>query len=100
VTRARKKAAEIEILQGVELQNPAQDNISVSRKDTHKAYGKIARALAAGDVKDKIVAVNVIELVRSMPVPLTKHQELVKRLQNGMRQIHRQGAIERGQGRD
>jgi len=101
VTRARKEAAEIEVLKGVQHENPAQDSISVSRKDAHKAYGRIARALATGDVKDKLVAVDVVELVRSMPVPLTKHQELVKHLRkNGVRRADRQGIVEREQGRD
>jgi hypothetical protein len=101
VTRARKQAAEIEVMQGIPHANPAQDSISVSRKDAHKAYGMLSRALATGDVRDKLVAVDVVELVRSMPAPLTKHQELVKRLrQNGARQIARQVTIERNQGRD
>jgi hypothetical protein len=80
VTRARKQDAEAEATSGKKRANPAQDNISAGRKTAQKAYGKIARALAAGEHEDKQIALDIVELVKTMPPVVTKHEALVQSL--------------------
>lgn len=65
---------------GKKRANPAQDNISAARKDTQKAYGQIARALATGEPEDKQIALNIVRLVQTMPPVVTKHDALVQSL--------------------
>lgn len=78
VTTARKQDAEQEARNGVKRSNPARAKIVANRKDAHKAYGQIARALASGDAEDKRLAFDVVELVKSMPPVATKHDVLVQ----------------------
>lgn len=80
VTRARKQDAEAEVKTGKKRANPAQDNISAARKDTQKAYGQIARALATGEPEDKQIALDIVRLVQTMPPVVTKHDALVQSL--------------------
>lgn len=81
VTRARKQDAETEVQTGKKRVNPAQDNISAARKETQKAYGQIARALATGEPEDKQIALDIVRLVQTMPPVVTKHEALVQGLQ-------------------
>lgn len=80
VTRAKKQDAEIELNTGKKRENPAQENISTSRKNMQKAYGQIARALVKGEAEDKQLALDIVRLVQSMPPVVTKHETLVQRL--------------------
>lgn len=80
VTKAKRQEAEAEVKTGKKRANPAQDNISAARKDTQKAYGQIARALATGDAEDKQIALNIVRLVQTMPPTATKHEALVQSL--------------------
>lgn len=80
VTRAREQDAADEAKTGKKRNNPAQDNISAARKETQKAYGQIARALAAGEDEDKKIAVDIVRLIQAMPPVLTKHESLVQSL--------------------
>lgn len=82
VTRAQKHDAEAELKTGKRRANPAQDNISAARKDTHKAYGQIARALATGEPEEKQIAIDIVRLVQTMPPVVTKHEALVQSLRN------------------
>lgn len=81
VTRAQTLDAEQEATTGKKRANPAQDNISAARKDAHKAYGQIARALATGEAEDKQLAVNIVRFVQTMPPLTTRHEALVQSLQ-------------------
>ncbi len=80
VTRARKQDAEAEVKTAKTRANPAQDNIIAARKDTQKAYGQIARALATGEAEDKQMALDIVRLVQAMPPVVTKHESLVQSL--------------------
>ncbi|WDK04503.1 relaxase/mobilization nuclease domain-containing protein [Xanthomonas campestris] len=60
--------------------NPAQDRISAGRARVTKAYGKLARSLAAGDAEDRALALQIVEVVKSMPPQKTRHEELVEQL--------------------
>lgn len=78
VSQAQRQDAELEAKTGKKRPNPAQDNISAARKDTQKAYGQIARALATGEIEDKRLAVEIVRLVQAMPPVITKHEALVQ----------------------
>ena len=80
VTRAKKQDAEVEVNTGKKRDNPAQENISAARKETQKAYGQLARALAKGEADDKQLALDIVRLVQTMPPVVTKHETLVQRL--------------------
>ena len=80
VTQVQRQTAEHEAATGQKHTNPAQDNISESRKATQTAYGQIARALATGETEDKQLALNIVQLVQAMPPTTTKHEALVQRL--------------------
>ncbi|MEJ7139545.1 relaxase/mobilization nuclease domain-containing protein [Amphibiibacter pelophylacis] len=82
VTRAKRQDAEAEVKTGKKRANPAQDNISAARKDTQKAYGQIARALATGEAEDKQIALDIVRLVQTMPPVVTKHEALVQSLRS------------------
>ncbi|WP_281661193.1 relaxase/mobilization nuclease domain-containing protein [Microvirgula aerodenitrificans] len=80
VTQVQRYDAEAEIKTGLRRINPAQDKIKAARKETQKAYGKIARVLATGEAADKEVALDIVQLVKSMPPAITKHQSMVQKL--------------------
>ena len=80
VTKAQKRDAEAEATTGKKRTNPAQDKISVARKDTQKAYGQIARALVTGEAEEKQIALDIVRLVQTMPPVVTKHEALVQSL--------------------
>lgn len=80
VVQARIRDAELEAKTGQKRAHPSQDKISVSRAGTQKAYGQIARALAAGDSQDKQLALDIVRLVQDMPPTTSKHQALVQGL--------------------
>ncbi|MHC8297720.1 relaxase/mobilization nuclease domain-containing protein [Pseudomonas sp. LB3P58] len=82
VTEAQKAEAAQEISTGKKRANPAQDNISVVRKTVQKSYGDVARVLAAGDVEDKQLALEIVQFVKQMPPVVTKHQQLVASLRD------------------
>lgn len=86
-TAAQKKAAEVELQTGEKRANPAQDNISATRKDTQRAYGQFARALATGDAGDKTIAVDIVRLVQTMPPLVTKHEALVQSLRDAVGKV-------------
>jgi Relaxase/Mobilisation nuclease domain len=79
VTAAQRLAAEREAATGEPHINPAQDNISVARKDAQKAYGHIARMLVTGNSEDKKLAAQIVHFVKQMPPLATKHQTMVAR---------------------
>lgn len=60
--------------------NPAQDKISATRKDTLQGYGELSKALARGNAADRALALQVIDLVKTMPLPLTAHQARVEEI--------------------
>lgn len=82
VTRAQRQDAEAELTTGKKRTNPAQDNISATRKGTQRAYGQIARALATGEAEEKQIAVDIVRLVQTMPPVVTKHEALVQSLRS------------------
>ncbi len=82
VTKAQKRDAEAEAATGKKRTHPAQDKISVARKDTQKAYGQIARALVTGEAEDKQIALDIVQLVKTMPPVVTKHEALVQSLRS------------------
>ncbi|QGG78945.1 relaxase/mobilization nuclease domain-containing protein [Pseudomonas syringae] len=80
-TKAAQRAdAELEAAGKGAHANPAKNSIQKSRKDTHQAYGQVARALAAGDRDDKRLALDVVNFIKQFPPPLTQHDELVQQL--------------------
>lgn len=76
--QAQRQDVELEVKTGKKRANPAQDNISVARKASQKAYGQIARALATGDAEDKRLALDIVRLIQTMPPAITKHEALVQ----------------------
>ncbi|WP_222839647.1 hypothetical protein, partial [Pseudomonas syringae group genomosp. 3] len=77
---AQRADAELEAVgKGVHV-NPAKSSIQKSRKNTHQAYGRVARALAAGDSDDKRLALDIVNFIKQLPPPLTQHDELVQQL--------------------
>ncbi|HET9239193.1 MAG TPA: relaxase/mobilization nuclease domain-containing protein [Oligoflexus sp.] len=78
--QAQRQDAELEADIGTKHLNPLHDRISSVRKQTLKAYGEIARTLAAGDDEDKRLALEIVRFVQTMPATITKHEELVQRL--------------------
>jgi hypothetical protein len=82
VTKAQRRDAEAEAATGKKRTHPAQDKISVARKDTQKAYGQIARALVTGEAEDKQIALDIVQLVKTMPPVVTKHEALVQSLRS------------------
>ncbi|ASK94799.1 relaxase/mobilization nuclease domain-containing protein [Xanthomonas campestris pv. campestris] len=60
--------------------NPAQNKISAGRRRITAAYGKVARSLATGDAEDRALALRIVELVKAMPPPTTRHEDRVAQL--------------------
>lgn len=85
----RRADAEREAAGGPAKPNPAQDKISVTRKETQHAYGQIARTLAKGDDEDKQLALQVVRFVQQMPPPITQHQAMVQALRGQDQQTDR-----------
>jgi len=85
VTAAQIEAAAQEANGGQKHQNPAQDNIIAQRKNVQHDFGAIARALAAGDLEDKQLAVEVVQFVKQMPPLTTQHEQHVHALQQTAR---------------
>lgn len=82
VTQSQIQEAESEIKFSKPHPNPAKEKIIDARKDMQKAYGQIARALVSGDGEEKKIALDIVNLVRSMPPTTTKHDALVQTLKN------------------
>jgi len=80
VSEAQRIEAEAEVKTGKKRNNPVKENISFARKDAQKAYGEIAKTLATGDWVEKHLALDIVQLVQSMPPLMTKHEELVQAL--------------------
>ncbi|WP_199915361.1 relaxase/mobilization nuclease domain-containing protein [Aminobacter sp. MSH1] len=57
--------------------NPAQDRISATRKRTLRAYGEISKELAKGDASDQRLALQLVDLVKTMPPLTTAHETRV-----------------------
>lgn len=96
-TQRQLADAERELASGERRQNPAKAHIDANRKDTVQSFGKIARALAAGDGEDKKLALRIVEFVRAMPATTTRHDALVRAIQARKSQ---NAELERGQGRE
>jgi len=75
---SQRKAAAQEVTKEGKHINPARENIEKSRRETLAAYGQIARALSKGGAEDRALALQIVNLVKNMPQPETKHQALVK----------------------
>jgi hypothetical protein len=80
VSQAQQIDAELEANTGRMRNNPVQDHISLARKQTQKAYGEMARALATGDAEERRLALDIVRLVKTMPPVITKHETLVQAL--------------------
>jgi hypothetical protein len=74
VKAAQKAAVIAEIQTSVPRLNPTQQRIEATRRGTLKAYGAVAKALAAGDVEDRALALLVVRFVETMPPVKTTHQ--------------------------
>lgn len=85
VKASRRADAEREASGVAVKPNPAQDRISVTRKDVQRAYGTAARALAKGDAEDKQLAVEIVHFVQQMPPPITQHEAMVRQLREKKR---------------
>lgn len=97
VTASQRKAVELEAKTGQKHINPAQDNISARRKQVQHDFGTVARALAAGSVEDKQLALEVVQFVQQMPPVKSRHAEQVEALQRAA--VHKKRA-ERAPERD
>lgn len=89
VSAAKREAVELEARTGQKHINPAQDSIRAQRKQVQHDFGKVARALAAGDLDDKHLALEVVQFVKQMPPIMTRHTEQVEAL--------KQTTVQRGQ---
>lgn len=85
VSQSQKQEALREVQTGEQRHNPAKAKILENRKEVHQLYGHVARALAAGDMADKKLALEVVELVKSMPPVMTKHDLLVQQISENAR---------------
>ncbi len=94
VSAAQREAVELEARTGQKHINPAQDSIRAQRKQVQHDFGKVARALAAGDLDDKRLALEVVQFVKQMPPIKTRHAEQVEELQRAT--VQRVQDIERG----
>lgn len=77
VTAAQRADAEKEASTGQPRINPAQDKIIAARRKVQKGYGDVARALSAGDLEDKKLALDIVQFIKDVPPPVTRHQEMV-----------------------
>lgn len=97
VTAAQREAAELEASTGQKHVNPAQERIRAQRRQVQQAFGAVARALAAGDLEDKQLALEVVQFVKQMPPLKTRHIEQVEALRRVTVQSDKD--IERNQAR-
>lgn len=81
VSAAQREAVELDARAGQTHINPAQANIREQRKQGQRDFGTVARALAAGDLEDKRLALEVVQFVQQMPPIKTRHVEQVEALQ-------------------
>lgn len=80
VSQSQKQEAAHEVKTGQKRHNPAKSKILTARKEVHQSYGRVARALAAGDAEDKQLALEIVQLVNTMPPVMTKHDLLVQQV--------------------
>lgn len=100
-TRGQLADAEHEVATGEKRVNPAEQHIEANRKETVQSLGAIARALAAGDVDDKQLALKIVEFVRAMPTTATRHDALVRAIRARKNQeAELQRGLDREAGRD
>lgn len=81
VSAAQREAVELEARTGQKHINPAQDSIMAQRKQVQHDFGRVARALAAGDLDDKRLSLEVVQFVKQMPPIKTRHAEHVEAFQ-------------------
>lgn len=78
-TKAAQRAAAEREVQGKGVHsNPAKDAIDASRKQMLQAYGNLARSLAAGDVQEKRLALDIVQFIQQLPPSLTQHETMVQ----------------------
>ena len=86
ISQAQKQAAKLDINNTKQHVNPAKENIQKTRRNVQIAYGQIARYLAKGNADDKQLALNIAHFVKTMPLPVTKHEALKEMLSHEMRE--------------
>ncbi|MDP4573466.1 relaxase/mobilization nuclease domain-containing protein [Pseudomonas sp. LPH60] len=77
---AQRELAEQESSGKLKYKNPATDKILDSRKDVLTAYSEVARALAASNVDDKRLALDVVQFIQQFPSTSTQHEMMVHNL--------------------
>lgn len=77
VSIAEREIARRELAGQGAHENPARVHIDRNRKDMHRSYGDVAKALAKGGGEDKQLALQVVEFVKHVPAPVTRHQAVM-----------------------
>lgn len=78
IKAAQKAAIAAEILTGVSRLNPIQQRIETTRGETLRAYNAVAKALATGNIEDRMLALQIVRFVQAMPPVKTTHQLAVE----------------------
>ncbi|MCF3643136.1 relaxase/mobilization nuclease domain-containing protein [Rhizobium sp. TRM95111] len=76
--QAQLDAAWREAEGGPKLQNLAEKHIQERRKKVQRTYGEIAKALVRGGEQERALALEIVQFVRTMPPPQTRHERLVQ----------------------
>src|SRR6185312_10789062 len=79
VAKVHRKAAILnEIITGKPHVNPRSKNILYARRETVKAYGNIAKALASSETRsDQYLALAIVDFLQELPKSKTIHQQVV-----------------------